>query len=107
MAYILLGFNSSCTSGGVGTFGDRLSVEDLEFGEERSSERRECGVVDGELLVSVLFTALLLNFDILGVAPGDDFPGVVAAASDKLVLFPTKTTTPKSISARKLTETNN
>jgi hypothetical protein len=63
----------------------------LEFGEERSRERRECGVVvDGELLllVSDLLTVL---FAILGVA-GDDFPVgvVVVVVSDKLVLFPTK-----------------
>jgi hypothetical protein len=59
----------------------------LEFGEERSRERRECGVVvDGELLllVSDLLTVL---FAILGVA-GDDFPVgvVVVVVSDKLVL---------------------
>lgn len=66
------------TSGGVGTFGDRLSAgEDFEDGEERSSERRELGE-----LVSDLFTGLL-NFATLGVE-GDDFPGVV---SDTLVLF--------------------
>lgn len=73
------------TSGGVGTFGERLSTEEEDFeagGEERSSERRELG----EVVVSDLFTALL-NLAAFGVA-GDDFPG---GASDKLVLIPTKT----------------
>lgn len=66
------------TSGGVGTFGDRLSTdEDFEDGEKRSSERRELGE-----LVSDLFTGLV-NLATLGVE-GDDFPGVV---SDTLVLF--------------------
>lgn len=80
LSIYLTNFNQwlASTSGGVGTFGDRLSAgEDFEDGEERSSERRELGE-----LVSDLFTALL-NFATLGVE-GDDFPGVV---SDTLVLF--------------------
>lgn len=87
------------TSGGVGTFGDRLSTEGFEFGEERSSESRELGVGDAEL-GSDLLTALL-NFATLGVA-GDDFPGGVV--SDKLVLFP-QTHNKEPSSERKQTET--